>query len=244
MDRHRPAAACLRAGRALGAALLTLASAACATGSTAAREADPRDPVLGYWQFVEAGEDAARGPEAFPQPGSSLLVEPDSFAPHMAGGLWARMEIRWLEIAPPRFTGAYVGHSGGFELVRDGPRLVVTEDGRRLGVAERPSPREERVLAERYAALPTLEQMRAKARACFAAYLQLHPEETEFSKLDPDQIHSTASLQGPLEIVQANLLRRCEEVPPDCRIEPMLPAGRARLEALESACADGRALTR
>ena len=94
MDRHRPAAACLRAGRALGAALLTLASAACATGSTAAREADPRDPVLGYWQFVEAGEDAARGPEAFPQPGSSLLVEPDSFAPHMAGGLWARMEIR------------------------------------------------------------------------------------------------------------------------------------------------------
>ncbi|MGI5864799.1 MAG: hypothetical protein ACOX6T_22505 [Myxococcales bacterium] len=225
---------------AFAAALFTMALGACATGSSVVREPDARDPVLGYWTFVEAGEgdSAARPPEAFPHVGSSLLVEDKSLAPYMKEGVWARMEIRWLEIAPPRFTGAYLGQSGKFELSLDGRRLVVSEDGRRLGIAERPGPDEERRLAEIYAALPTLDEMRAKATACFAAYLSLRPEETAFSRIDPSQIYSTASLQGPLELAQASLLRSCEQVPPACQIEPMLPSGRTALEALKKACAE------
>jgi hypothetical protein len=230
----------MRHGFAAPAALAALVAASCATTrpvSAAGRScpAGTLSPLLGCFRAVEARPSIA-GAEGM-RPGSLLVVEETQVGIYNDASTWARMRVRWNPPAGPgRLDGEYTS-GGTLAIEQTAPdRFAIWDGSQVLGSVERLQGAEASAAAATFAALPSLEAMRERTRACFAAYATLMPGDPMVDQVKPETFQTTASAHGVIGLAQANLLRQCRPVPEPCALRLAHRRQRDAVEAAERAC--------
>jgi hypothetical protein len=150
---------------------------------------------------------------------------------------WMRMPVSWdSPTVATRLSGTTMG-TEHLTLQLVGDRVILEEDDKTLGAAQRFAADEATALGYRLDALPSLNAMRERAQVCFAAYKAVRPNDTAFQNVQPERWVTTASVHALLQMAQENLLAKCLPVPPECALPPMKAEVRARLAEARAVCA-------
>jgi hypothetical protein len=222
--------------RTLAVCTSLLALAGCAAkqrGPAAACPVSALSPLLGCYRVVDA-RALPPGAEGGIQVGSLLRFADGDVSLYNDELTWVRMTVDWAKPeAGNRLAGKY--RMGGEVALEDkGGTLVILEGSTELARAVR---LEDAAGVARLDAIPTLPAIRERARACFAAYAELLPDDKTLASIRPESLESTASAHGILGVAQTNLARACKPIPEPCALPPMSAQQRQSIAKMVADCA-------